>query len=184
MTLDFDIQSLRQVPMFRDIDPAKLKLLAFGSDRLAYEEGAVLFSQDEVSDATFLVVQGEIEVWIERDGRRAKIADLGVGALVGEMGVLCDRPRSATVRARTFVVALRIGREMFFDMLRQFPQMSIAVMRELARRGSEATAQRQLNEGAMVVRVARAPFTRDGPVVWVATGVTVSPRAPSSPRRP
>jgi CRP-like cAMP-binding protein len=155
MTLHVDVQSLRQVPMFRDVDPARLRLLAFGSERLSYDEGAVLFHQDEISDATYLIVEGEIEVWVARDGHRAKIADLGAGALVGEMGVLCDRPRSATVKARTFVVALRIGREMFFDMLRQFPQMSLAVMRELARRGSEATARRELDEGAMVARVAQ-----------------------------
>jgi CRP/FNR family cyclic AMP-dependent transcriptional regulator len=67
-------------------------------------------------------------------GRRIKVAELGAGAIVGEMGVLCDQPRSATIEAASHVIALKIGREVFFDMLRQFPQMSVAVMRDLARR--------------------------------------------------
>jgi len=48
--------------------------------------------------------------------------------------VLCDKPRSATIEAASHVVALKIGREVFFDMLDEFPQMSVAVMRDLARR--------------------------------------------------
>ena len=71
------------------------------------------------------------------------------------MGVLCDKPRSATIRAASHVVALRIARETFFDMLRQFPQMSLAIMRELARRETQAMAGRHLEEGAITARVAQ-----------------------------
>jgi CRP/FNR family cyclic AMP-dependent transcriptional regulator len=137
MTIETEVQSLRQVSMFREIDPAKLKLLAFTSDRLSYEKGDVLFRQHEISDSTYVIVEGKVEVWLEGldAGReRIKVAELGAGAIVGEMGVLCDQPRSATIEAASHVVALKIGREVFFDMLRQFPQMSVAVMRDLARR--------------------------------------------------
>jgi CRP/FNR family cyclic AMP-dependent transcriptional regulator len=137
MTIETEVQSLRQVSMFREIDPAKLKLLAFTSDRLSYDQGDVLFRQHEISDSTYVIVEGKVEVWLEGldAGReRIKVAELGAGAIVGEMGVLCDQPRSATIEAASHVVALKIGREVFFDMLRQFPQMSVAVMRDLARR--------------------------------------------------
>ncbi|SDR61391.1 Cyclic nucleotide-binding domain-containing protein [Rhizobiales bacterium GAS191] len=137
MTIETEVQSLRQVSMFREIDPAKLKLLAFTSDRLSYDKGDVLFRQHEISDSTYVIVEGKVEVWLEGldAGReRIKVAELGAGAIVGEMGVLCDQPRSATIEAACHVVALKIGREVFFDMLRQFPQMSVAVMRDLARR--------------------------------------------------
>jgi CRP/FNR family cyclic AMP-dependent transcriptional regulator len=134
MTIETEVQSLRQVSMFREIDPAKLKLLAFTSDRLSYDKGDVLFRQHEISDSTYVIVEGKVEVWLDDKGRRIKVAELGAGAIVGEMGVLCDQPRSATIEAASHVIALKIGREVFFDMLRQFPQMSVAVMRDLARR--------------------------------------------------
>jgi CRP-like cAMP-binding protein len=134
MTIETDVQSLRQVSMFRDIDPARLKLLAFTSDRLSYDKGDVLFRQNEVSDSTYVIVEGKVDVWIAAARDRIKVAELGAGEIVGEMGVLCDKPRSATIEAASHVVALKIGREVFFDMLGQFPQMSVAVMRDLARR--------------------------------------------------
>jgi CRP/FNR family transcriptional regulator, cyclic AMP receptor protein len=134
MTIESEVQSLRQVPMFREIDPARLKLLAFTSDRLSYDKGDVLFRQHEISDSTYVIVEGKVEVWLEATRDRIKVAEFGAGDIVGEIGVLCDQPRSATIEAASHVVALKIGREVFFDMLRQFPQMSVAVMRELARR--------------------------------------------------
>src|SRR6516164_7258933 len=134
MTIETDVQSLRQVSMFREIDLARLKLLAFTSDRLSYEKGDVLFHQNEVSDSTYVIVEGKVDVWIAAARDRIKVAELGAGEMVGEMGVLCDKPRSATIEAASHVVALKIEREVFFDMLSQFPQMSVAVMRDLARR--------------------------------------------------
>jgi CRP/FNR family cyclic AMP-dependent transcriptional regulator len=134
MTIETEVQSLRQVSMFREIDPARLKLLAFTSDRLTYEQGDILFRQNEVSDSTYVIVEGKVDVWIAAARDRIKVAELGAGEIVGEMGVLCDKPRSATIEAASHVIALKIGREVFFDMLGQFPQMSVAVMRDLARR--------------------------------------------------
>lgn len=134
MTIELEVQSLRQVSMFRDIDPAKLKLLAFTSERLSYDKGDVLFHQHEISNSTYVIIEGKVEVWLSAGNERIKVTELGEGAMVGEMGVLVDQPRSATIVAGSHVVALKIGREVFFDLLRQFPQMSLAVMRDLARR--------------------------------------------------
>jgi CRP/FNR family cyclic AMP-dependent transcriptional regulator len=141
MTIETEVQSLRQVSMFREIDPAKLKLLAFTSDRLTYDKGDVLFRQNEVSDSTYVIVEGTVEVWVAGARDRVKVAEVGAGKIVGEMGVLCDKPRSATIEAASHVVALKIGREVFFDLLSQFPQMSVAVMRDLARRLDDTTTQ-------------------------------------------
>jgi len=88
-----------------------------------------------------VIVEGKVDVWIHGARDRIKVAELGAGEMVGEMGVLCDKPRSATIEAASHVVALKIAREVFFDMLTQFPQMSFAVMRELARRVDATNAR-------------------------------------------
>jgi CRP-like cAMP-binding protein len=141
MTIETEMQSLRQVSMFREFDPAWLMLLAFTSDCLSYEKGDVLFRQNEISDSTYVIVEGKVEVWIAAARPRIKVAELGAGEIVGENGVLCDKPRSATIEAASHVVALKIGRQVFFDMLGQFPQMSFAVMCDLARRLDAANAR-------------------------------------------
>ncbi|HEX8167670.1 MAG TPA: cyclic nucleotide-binding domain-containing protein [Beijerinckiaceae bacterium] len=141
MTLETEVQSLRQVPMFRDIDPARLKLLAFTSERVNFAEGQKFFQQGDAADAAYVVLQGKADVTIDSPGGEIKVAELGQNAIVGEMGILSDSPRSATIVAAAPTTALRIDKRVFLELLTQFPQMSIAVMRELASRLEKMNAQ-------------------------------------------
>ena len=141
MTLETEVQSLRQVPMFRDIDPARLKLLAFTSERVNFAEGQKFFQQGDAADAAYVVLQGKADVTIDSPGGDIKVAELGQNAIVGEMGILSDSPRSATIVAAAPTTALRIDKRVFLELLTQFPQMSIAVMRELASRLEKMNAQ-------------------------------------------
>ena len=70
------------------------------------------------------------------------------------MAILCDVPRTATVRAKTRLVALRIAKEPFMRMVREFPNMAVSIMRELAHR-LELTNQQlrtALSESARAAR--------------------------------
>jgi CRP-like cAMP-binding protein len=141
MTIETEVQSLRQVPMFRDIDPARLKLLAFTSERVQFAEGQRFFSQGDAADAAYVVLDGRADVSLDTPTGQIKVAELGKNALVGEMGILSDSPRSATITAAEATSALRIDKRVFLELLTQFPQMSIAVMRELANRLERMNAQ-------------------------------------------
>jgi CRP/FNR family cyclic AMP-dependent transcriptional regulator len=130
-----EVELLRAIPLFAQLEPAKLKLLAFTSERIAFDAGTVLFHQGEVANAAYIVIEGEAEVIIESSGAPPlMLATLRKNDIVGEMGVLCDLPRSATVKARQRVVTLRITKELFLRLIHEFPQMAIAIMLELARR--------------------------------------------------
>lgn len=146
MTLDTEVSSLRQVPLFREVEPARLKLLAFTSERVHFEAGQRIFTRGDTADAAYVILEGEAEVGIDGPQGPIRLALLGANALVGEMGILADQPRSATVTAETAVTALRIDRGVFLELLAQFPQFSIALMRELALRleqTNQALAQRR-----------------------------------------
>lgn len=141
MTIDTEVQSLRQVPMFRDIDPSRLKLLAFTSERIRFSAGQKFFSQGDAADAAYVILDGKADVVLSNKGGIVKVAELGRNAIVGEMGILADTPRSATVVAAEPSSALRIDKRVFLELLTQFPQMSIAIMRELAHRLERTNAQ-------------------------------------------
>lgn len=141
MTLETEVQSLRQVPMFRDIDPARLKLLAFTSERVQFASGQRFFSQGDPSDAAYVLLDGRASVLLKTSGGEIQVAELSSNALVGEMGILSDTPRSATIMASEPTTALRIDKRVFLELLAQFPQMSLAVMRELAQRLERTNAQ-------------------------------------------
>ena len=62
------------------------------------------------------------------------VATLGANDIVGEMAILGDVPRTATVQAKGRLVALRIAKDPFMRMVREFPNMAVSIMRELAHR--------------------------------------------------
>jgi CRP-like cAMP-binding protein len=127
--------------MFRDIDPARLKLLAFTSERVQFAECQRIFSQGDASDAAYVIIDGRANVILNTPGGEIKVAELGQNALLGEMGILSDAPRSATIMAAEPTTALRIDKRVFLELLAQFPQMALAVMRELANRLERTNAQ-------------------------------------------
>ena len=141
MTLDSEVASLKQVPLFREVEAPRLKLLAFTSERVHFEPGQRFFTHGDASDAAYLILEGSAEVSIDGPQGPLRLALLGVNALVGEMGILADQPRSATVTAESTTMALRIDRSVFLELLAQFPKIGIAVMRELVVRLEQTNRQ-------------------------------------------
>jgi CRP-like cAMP-binding protein len=129
-----EYELLRRIPFFAEIEPAKLKLLAFMSERVAYDGGKTLCQQGDKADAAYLIIEGEADIILESPAGPLTVATLGANEIVGEMGILSDAPRNATVRAKSRLVCLRIAKDPFMRMVREFPTMAISIMRELAQR--------------------------------------------------
>jgi CRP-like cAMP-binding protein len=141
MILKDEVELLRRVPLFAGVEPTKLKLLAFTSDRMSFEAGQILFEQGDAGDAAYVVLNGSAEVLVNRSGSQIKVADLEKNAIVGEIAILCDVPRTATVRAHDRLETLRISKDQFLRLLAEFPDMAIEIMRVLADRLGRTTAE-------------------------------------------
>lgn len=141
MTLDSEVQALKQVPMFSGVDPGRLKLLAFTGERVTFSDGQRLFGQGDPSDAAYVLLAGRALVQIDTPTGPLTVAEFSGHDLLGEMGILADATRSATVLAKGDVTALRLDKRVFLELLSQFPQMAIAVMRELAKRLERTNAK-------------------------------------------
>jgi CRP/FNR family transcriptional regulator, cyclic AMP receptor protein len=134
MSLKQEFELLSRVPIFADIEPSKLKLLAFMSQRVGFDPGKRLVQQGDPADAAYLIIDGHAEVILETPAGPVIVATLGANDFVGEMGILGDVPRNATVRAKDRLIALRISKEPFMRMVREFPTMAVSMMQELAHR--------------------------------------------------
>lgn len=132
--LKSDADLLRSVPLFAGIEPSRLKLIAFTSDSVAYRSGDVLCRQGQIGDAAFVLVDGQADVSIATETGDFVVATLGRGDIVGEVSILCDTPRIATVTARGDLAALRVRKEPFLHLIRQFPEIAAQIMRGLAER--------------------------------------------------
>jgi CRP-like cAMP-binding protein len=127
--------------MFAKVEPAKLKLLAFTSERVTYDAGQELFHQGDAADAAYIVVDGDVEVLVDTPKGPLVVATLGRNEFVGDIGILCDIPRTATIKAATRVTTLKISKDLFFRMVTDFPAMGVEVMRVLAHRLEQTTVQ-------------------------------------------
>ena len=99
MSLNKEVEVLRDVPLFNKIDHTKLKLLAFTSENLTHQDGNFLFREGEPGDAAYIILKGKVSVFIETDKGPVEVAELKRGDVVGEISILCDVPRTASVKA-------------------------------------------------------------------------------------
>ena len=140
MSLNEEVEILRNIPLFANIEPSKLKLLAFTSERLTFREGQDMGGQGEMGAAAFIILDGAVDVLVNTDDGPLSVAKMGKNDVVGEISILTDVPRTATVRATSDVTVLRISKDLFLRLMREFPQMAVEIMRELARRLDKTTA--------------------------------------------
>ena len=141
MSINEEVQILRNIPLFARMEPSKLKLLAFTSERISFHGGDLLFRQGDAADCAYILISGDAEVLVDTPQGQACVATLGRNDIVGEIAILIDVPRTATVRAKTDLTTLRISKDLFFRLVTEFPQMAIEIMRELAQRLEKTTSQ-------------------------------------------
>jgi len=135
MSIHEEVEMLRKIQLFAKVEPAKLKLLAFTSERAVFEAEEVLFHQGDQADAAYIIVAGEVAVDVESPGGgRTRVARLGRDEIVGDMGIIGDMPRTATVTAIGRTTTLKITKDLFFRLLTDFPTMAVELMRVLALR--------------------------------------------------
>ena len=141
MSLNKEVEVLRDVPLFSKIDHTKLKLLAFTSENLIHQDGQFLFREGETGDAAYIVLKGKVAVFIETGKGPVEVAQLKRGDVVGEISILCDVPRTASVKAVESVQTLKITKDTFIHLLTEFPEIAIEIMRELASRLNKTNIQ-------------------------------------------
>lgn len=140
MALNDEVEMLGNVSLFAGLQPSQLKLLAFTSQHLTFTEGDMLFSQNDSGDAAYVVLCGKAEVIVKINGSDVVVATLGENSIIGEIAILCDVPRTASVRAATRLETLCIEKEQLLKLLQEFPTMAIDLMKVLAERLAVTTA--------------------------------------------
>ena len=132
LSLQEEADLLRRVPMFSKLEPSKLKLLAFTSESLTFEDGEVLFYLGDPADCAYVIMEGAVDVLSDTDDGLVVATTLRANELFGELGVITNETRSATLRASGTLQALRISDEMFLKLLADNADLALDVMRQLS----------------------------------------------------
>jgi ATP-binding cassette subfamily B protein len=126
---------LRAIPFFQNLDEALLSALAerFVTERCV--EGQTIFEEGDPGDKLYFVDRGEVEVLIsDSAGEERRVALLRDGDYFGEIALLEDVPRTATIRTRVPSTLLVLDRERFLDLLQAAPGLRAAFERGVEER--------------------------------------------------
>jgi len=122
------------IELFAGIDPASLARLAAEADVRHLPGGEALIREGDPSDALFVVASGRLQAFVGGEGGETLVGEIGRGEVIGEMGILADEPRSATVRALRDSNLVHIPAEEFVRFLREEPDELFAITRLLIQR--------------------------------------------------
>ncbi len=125
---------LAEIPFFAGIERSKLKLLAFTSQRQVFEPEQYLINQGDMADAAYMIVEGSVEIIVNTSLGLKTVATLRRGDLIGELALLCDAPRTASVKACEKVSVLSIAKDTFLTLIQDNNEVSFSLTRILANR--------------------------------------------------
>ena len=130
---------LRRVPLFADLQPAELKQVGSIAQERLFSDGETICRQGEAGEEMYIVISGEARVVLDAEGGQSRdLARRRAGEVVGEMAIISQEPRMASVMAAGQVRLLSIDRRSFEGILRERPETGLAVMRVLSQRLREA----------------------------------------------
>ena len=125
---------LKHVALFQDLDRKSLEAISNAAVEQTYEVGQEIVRQGDTGVGAFIIKKGRVEAVQDRSGHQHKLAELKTGDVFGEMALLDEFPRSATVRAIEPTTCLGIQRWHFKGILESHPRIALALLPVLTRR--------------------------------------------------
>ncbi len=99
-----------------------------------YEDGEIIIRQGEVGSCMYVVQEGQVEVYVERDGREVQLGTRGEGEILGEMAIFERQERFANVRARGRARLLTVDKKNFLGRVHEDPSIAFRVIKTMSSR--------------------------------------------------
>ena len=129
-----NVEFLKHVRLFQDLDRKSLEAIANAAVEQSYTVGQDIVRQGDTGVGAFILKTGRVEAIQDRGGHQHRLAELKTGDVFGEMALLDEFPRSATVRAIEPTTCLGIQRWHFRGILESHPQIALALLPVLTKR--------------------------------------------------
>lgn len=130
-----EIDLLKGIPLFSELNEKDLEKITQVASKQRYHKDNLILIEEEIGSTMFVILEGRVKISrISDDGREVILSILSEGDFFGEMSLLDGQTRSANVTAIEEAELLVIRREDFLQMLRDYPQIAINLLKELAQR--------------------------------------------------
>ena len=126
---------LKGIEIFSGLDPSELAAIASVTEELDYTEGRVVIKQNDPGESLFLIIQGRVQVVMEEaEGQEVLLNYIEAGGAFGEMALIDDNPRSATIRTVEPCRFLILHKQEFKDIAMEFPRVTLQICSVLSQR--------------------------------------------------
>jgi signal transduction histidine kinase len=159
---------LRSLPYFESLPDQQLEGLAIASEEVTFAPGDPVIREGEAGDAMYVVLEGELEVTKLSEGRQVVLSRVAPGEVQGEMALLEDSPRAATVTALTDARLLRVPVATFRDLVED-PRFLLSILKTVIRRlrSTEATLRHEERMAALGKMAAQLMHELNNPAAAV-----------------
>ena len=128
------IDLLIHIPIFDNLDAEELRIIVKHMNVVEAKQGEIIFREGERGDYVCFVAEGALDVIKNSEaGQPVVLSTLHKGRSIGEMSILDNFPRSASVRARSTSTLLTLSRESFETIVDEYPRIGMKIMRGVAR---------------------------------------------------
>lgn len=133
-------ETLRVVPVFADLNDEALQQLAITCRHHTFKKNTRIIQQGEIGKHLYIIESGRVKVFVSsEDGREITINEEAAGSCIGEIALLDDEPRSASVETLEKTEAIAISKSAFQACVTENPTIAFEIIRTLTRRLRSAT---------------------------------------------
>lgn len=131
---------LKRVEIFEGMTSEQLRIISSICTEEEFFENEIIFEQGDIGDKMYIIISGEIEIFLEEDNEKITLANLDKG-VTGEFSTLTDRTRNASGRAASDLKVLTIEKEEFRQLIREYPELAFEIFKVLIRKIDKTNAQ-------------------------------------------
>jgi len=121
-------ETLRRVPLFEGLQPKQLKSLARWTTTRTYQPGQVVVNEGQIGMGLYCIQSGLVKITKRSANEEREIRSMGAGESFGEISLLDDKPRSATVTAVEPTTAVLLDKSQFKAELKTYPEIALSIL--------------------------------------------------------
>ena len=133
---------LKNLPLFSGVDTEDLRVVAHALQEEMFFKGERMFDMHDNGDRMFVLTGGKVGISIHPDPSRQEfIVERGAGECIGEMGILDDQPRSATIHVLEDTLTLTLEKACLQELIIRYPALALGILRSMSAKLRDASAR-------------------------------------------
>jgi hypothetical protein len=125
---------LKEIEIFSGLGPSELAAIASVTEELSFDEHRTVIKQNDVGETLFLIIRGRVQVLVEAEGKEVLLNSIEAGGAFGEMALIDNSPRSATIRTLEPCRFLVLHKQEFKEIAMEFPRVTLQICSVLSQR--------------------------------------------------